>query len=220
MCTNYEPSKEVDFEAFSQFPLPDFNYPAETYKDYVAPILHINGGEHLTSPATFGLVPLRKMPPGAKGFDTMNARSETIGQKHSFSGAWNRLQLCLIPCCSFFETSCRTGNIGRWRIGLRSGAPLAIAGLWRSWEDREWPSLSFTMLTVNAENHPLMRRFHKPGVGTRSVVILRPEEYESWLNCRSTDEARAILNPFPADELVSALAPLKPTGEPTLFETY
>jgi hypothetical protein len=38
MCANYDPSKEIDFEAFSEFPKPDFDYPGETYKDYAAPI--------------------------------------------------------------------------------------------------------------------------------------------------------------------------------------
>ncbi|WP_408463615.1 hypothetical protein [Paraburkholderia fungorum] len=32
----------------------------------------------------------------------MNARAETIREKRSFSGAWDRLQLCLIPCRTFF----------------------------------------------------------------------------------------------------------------------
>jgi putative SOS response-associated peptidase YedK len=74
------------------------------------------------------------------------------------------------------------------------------------------------MITVNAEGHPLMQRFHKPGAEKRSVVILRPEEYKNWLNCRSTDEARTFLNLFPADEMTSAPAQLKPRVAPSLIE--
>jgi len=66
------------------------------------------------------------------------------------------------------------------------------------------------MLTINAEDHPLMRRFHKPGAEKRSVVILRPEQYDDWLGCRSTDEARSFLNLFPAGEMTSASAPIPP----------
>lgn len=209
MCANYDVSREIDFEAFSQFPNPSFDFKSEVWKDYPAPILRIAAGERLTSAATFGMVPRRKIPPGVRVFDTMNARSETIGEKRSFSGAWNRLQLCLIPCNSFFEPNYESGKPVRWRIGLADGAPLAIAGLWRAWEDPEGQSMSFTMLTVNSDDHPLMRRFHKPGAEKRSVVILRPDQYEDWLTARSTDEARSFLNLFPANEMTAAPAPLK-----------
>jgi putative SOS response-associated peptidase YedK len=210
MCANYDPSKEIDFEAFSQFPRPSFDYPPETWKDYVAPILRMDGDQRLTEPATFGIVPRAHIPPGVKLFDTMNARTETVGEKRSYSGAWKKLQLCLIPCRSFYEPSYETGSAVRWRIGLGSGQPLAIAGLWRAWNDPEGPMLSFTMLTINAEDHPLMRRFHKPGAEKRSVVILRAEQYDDWLGCRTTDEARSFLNLFPADEMASEPAPIPP----------
>lgn len=58
----------------------------------------------------------------------------------------------------------------------------------RAWEKPEGPpSLSFTMLTVNANDHPLMKRFRKPGDEKRSVVIVPPDAYGDWLNCLSTD---------------------------------
>lgn len=210
MCANYDPTAEIDFEAFSQFPKPNFDYPIETWKDYAAPILRKSADEHLTDPATFGMVPRKHIPAGVKLFDTMNARAESVGEKRSFSSAWKKLQLCLIPCRSFYEPFYETGSAVRWRIGLESGAPLAIAGLWRAWAEPEGAALSFTMLTVNAEQHPLMHRFHKPGAEKRSVVILRPEQYDDWLECRSTDEARSFLNLFPADEMTSAPAPIPP----------
>lgn len=210
MCANYDPSKEIDFEAFSEFPRPKFDYPPETFKDYVAPILRLDGRVRLTDPATFGIVPRKHIPKGVKLFDTMNARAESIGEKRSFSGAWKNLQLCLIPCCGFYEPSYETGSPVRWRIGLGSGQPLALAGLWRAWNDPDGPSRSFTMLTVNADEHSLMRRFHKPGAEKRSVIILRPEQYDDWLGCQSTDEARSFLNLFPADEMISSPAPVPP----------
>lgn len=210
MCANYDPSKEIDFEAFSEFPRPKFDYPPETWKDYVAPILRMDGAERLTDPATFGMVPRKHIPPGVKLFDTMNARAESVGEKRSYSGAWKNLQLCLIPCRSFYEPNYETGSPVRWRIGLESGKPLAVAGLWRAWTEPEGAALSFTMLTINADEHPLMRRFHKPGAEKRSVVVLRPEQYDDWLGCSSTDEARSFLSLFPADEMAAVPAPIPP----------
>ncbi|NML34971.1 SOS response-associated peptidase [Paraburkholderia antibiotica] len=210
MCTDYEPAQPDLFEAFTDFPVPQFEYPRETYKDYVAPILRMTAGERSTDPATFGMVPRKHIPPGVKVFDTMNARAETIGEKRSFSGAWKKLQLCLIPCSRFYEPNYETGKPVRWRIGMANGRPLAIAGLWRAWDDPEGPTLSFTMLTVNADSHPLMKRFHRPGAEKRSVVIVRPEDYGDWLCSRSTDEARSFLNLYPAEEMKAEAYPLPP----------
>jgi putative SOS response-associated peptidase YedK len=55
-----------------------------------------------------------------------------------------------------------------------------------------------------------MRRFHKPGDEKRSIVIVRPGEYEDWLSCKSTDEARSFLQLFPADHMAAAPAPKEP----------
>src|SRR5438445_13038357 len=58
------------------------------------------GDQFETVPASFGIVPSRHIPPGVKVFDTMNARSESVADKRSFSDAWKNLQLCLIACRS------------------------------------------------------------------------------------------------------------------------
>jgi len=42
----------------------------------------------------------------------------------------------------------------------------------RAWSEPEGIALSFTMLTVNADQHPLMSRFHTPGDEKRAVVTL------------------------------------------------
>jgi putative SOS response-associated peptidase YedK len=57
------------------------------------------------------------------------------------------------------------------------------------------------LLTLNADDHPLMKRFHKPGADKRSVVIVRPDDYEGWLQSQSTDEARTFLTLYPASAM-------------------
>jgi putative SOS response-associated peptidase YedK len=211
MCTSYEPNPHERFDAYRAFEAPAFDYKREIYKDYVAPIFRRGDNGWRTDPATFGIVPRKHIPAGVRPFDTMNARAESVGEKRSFSGAWNRLQLCLIPCVSFFEPIYESGKAVRWRIGVGSGQPFAIAGLWRAWEEPDGaPSVSFTMLTINADNHPLMKRFHKPGDEKRSVVVIRPDDYEDWLCCRNTDEARSFLQLFPAYEMHAEAFPLPP----------
>jgi len=211
MCTSYEPNPHERFDAYRAFEAPAFDYKREICKDYVAPIFRRGDNGWRTDPASFGLVPRKRIPQGVRSFDTMNARVESVGEKRSFSGAWNRRQLCLIPCVSFFEPNYESGKAVRWRIGTGSGQPFAIAGLWRSWDEPEGaPSLSFTMLTINADEHPLMKRFHKPGDEKRSVVIIRPDDYEDWLSCRNTDEARSFLHLYPAQDMHAEAFPLPP----------
>jgi putative SOS response-associated peptidase YedK len=75
------------------------------------------------------------------------------------------------------------------------------------------------MITINSDEHPLMCRFHKPGAENRSVFILRPEQYDYWLGCSTTDEG-AFLNLFPADEMAATPAPIPPRRrEPQAGET-
>ena len=211
MCTSYEANPNDAWDVFSLFPRPDFDYKPEIYKDYFAPVFRRGGESFETVPAPFGIVPRRHIPPGVKVFDTMNARSESVEQKRSFSTAWKNLQLCLIPCRTFYEPNYETGKAVRWTIGTANGDPLAIAGLWRQWTEADGSqNLAFTMLTVNSDVHPLMRRFHKPGDEKRSVVIVPPERYADWLKCQSTDEARSFLRLYPAEAMHAEPFPLAP----------
>jgi putative SOS response-associated peptidase YedK len=95
---------------------------------------------------------------------------------------------------SIFEPNQEAGKVVRWKIGMANGDPLAIAGLWRQWKDADGSqALAFTMLTVNAAEHPLMNRFHKPVDEKRSVVIVPTKEHANWLSCTSAHEARSFL---------------------------
>ncbi|BDC37782.1 hypothetical protein PTKU15_10790 [Paraburkholderia terrae] len=212
MCTSYEANpNDARWDVFSLFSRPDFDYKREIYKDYYAPIFRRGGDAFETVPASFGIVPRRHIPPGVKVFDTMNARSESFEQKRSFSGAWKNLQICLIPCQTFFEPNYESGKAVRWKIGAVSGDPLAIAGLWRQWKEADGSlSLAFTMLTVNSDEHPLMKRFHKPGDEKRSVVIVPPTQFGDWLSCQSTDDARSFLQLYPAEAMHAEPFPLPP----------
>jgi putative SOS response-associated peptidase YedK len=90
----------------------------------------------------------------------------------------------------FYEPNYDNGKAVRWRIGLAPGEPLAIAGLWRAWKERDGgEQLAFTMLTVNADEHAVMKRFHRPGAEKRSAVIVPALHCEAWLGSSSTDDA-------------------------------
>jgi putative SOS response-associated peptidase YedK len=104
MCTSYKAGKDIDLRALFDVAPPALEWSDEIFKDYEAPVILRNrGGVREARLATFGFVPRRQIPQGAKLFDTMNCRTETIAIKRSFSGAWRAGQLCLIPCEAFYE---------------------------------------------------------------------------------------------------------------------
>ena len=151
-------------------------------------------------PGVFGLVPHWSLDLKISR-RTYNARSETVAVKPSFREAWKDAHHCIIPADAFYEPDWRSGRPVPTRIERADGAPLGIAGLWSQWKSRQGESVhSYTMLTINADNHPLMRLFHKPADEKRMVVILPEERYGAWLKA-SADQSREFLRQFPAEQL-------------------
>jgi putative SOS response-associated peptidase YedK len=215
MCANYAPAARLQLARFDLRP-PDFSYD-ETYPGLLAPIV-TNYSPRLWVPACFGLVPAWAKD-ARIARSTYNARSETVGEKPSFRDAWKRGQLCIIPADAIFEPCYGTGRAVRWRIGRADGRPMGIAGIWerRTLSDG-LPAWSMSMLTINADAHPLMQRFHKPDDEKRSVVILPDDVWGDWLRAKSEGEARRLLKPVEADLLVAHADPLPaPPATGSLF---
>jgi putative SOS response-associated peptidase YedK len=210
MCTNYAAARRNQFVKYFGVEPPESPWRDAIFKDYAAPIVRRIEGADRADLATFGIVPRKHIPDGMKVFDTMNARAESVSEKRSFSSAWRKLQLCLIPCEAIYEPNYESGKAVRWRVEMDDGAPFAVAGLWREWSEIDGSALAFTMLTVNAREHMLMNRFHKPGSEKRSVVVLRSSDYGDWLGARSPDEARSFLNLFPASTMRAEADPAPP----------
>jgi putative SOS response-associated peptidase YedK len=126
---------------------------------------------------------------------TYNARSETVAAKPAFRDAWNRMQHCIIPAEAIWEPDWRSGSNVWTRIRRADDKPLGICGLWSSWRPPGGAKAmySFTMLTVNADTHPVMCRYHRPGEEKRMIVLLREDDYDAWLDApaqRSMDFMR------------------------------
>lgn len=131
-------------------------------------------------------------------YPTYNARSETAAQKPSFRDAWRKGQHCIIPAVSFFEPDWRTGRAVPTQIQRADGKPMGLAGLWERWNAPDGEIVySFTMLTINAAEHPLMRQFHKPDDEKRMVVILPEERYDDWIRA-APEQSPSFMRPYPA----------------------
>jgi putative SOS response-associated peptidase YedK len=209
MCNNYAPTRwELIEEAFG-LSAPSGEWLGESWPDYMAPIVRTGGeGQRESVLASFGLVPKDRIPISVGKFDTTNARSETIGERRTFKGPWTKTQFALAPMTAFYEPNYEHGTKSvRYRIWLKDEPVFAVACLWREWPDG---FKSFTMLTVNAEDHPLMRRMHAPNKEKRSIVIIPREQWDDWLECRDVEVARSFLTLYPSERMDAAPAP-RPT---------
>ena len=126
----------------------------------------------------WGLVPFwAKDTSGASRM--INARAETAATKPSFRAAFKKRR-CLIPADGYYEWTGEKGHKQPWYLGLASGQPLAFAGLYEFWQDKQGKDpdrihRSTTILTTAASQS--VREIHH-----RMPVILTPDTYENWLD--------------------------------------
>ena len=191
MCTNFTPTNKSEWvKEKLGVGLPE-EYPAESYPGFAAPVVVKS---HQTGRVACGLAKFGLIPSWAKdekiARHTYNARSETAAEKPSYRTAWRQRQFGLVLVDNFYEPSYESGKAVRWKIELTSSDPFGIACLWDRWIDPASGDLvvSFSMLTVNADEHPVMRQFHKSGDEKRTPVIIATELHDKWL---SADVAQA-----------------------------
>jgi len=212
MCANYAPTRPERLrEFFGVVPYRE-DYVEDAYPGHVAPMIVGAGAERRAELAVFGLIP--PWSRDGKNFrQCYNARAETVAEKPSFRHAWKARQWCVVPADAFYEPSYETGKAVRWRIEDAAGAPLAIAGIWEQWRAPGGEAVaSFSMLTINADAHPVMNRFHAPGDEKRSVVLLDPRRVDAWLGA-SESEARALMADFAPERVRTFSAPRPPRGK-------
>jgi len=151
----------------------------------------------------WGLIPFfaktAKLP-----YSTNNARFEEIENKASYKQSWKHGKRCIIPAWSFDEPCWETGKNVWWRFRRADGAPWGLAGLWNAWADKDTGEVieSYTMITVNADGHPLMSRMHKPDPklppghqDKRSVAPIELQDVDQWLYGSMEDAASLVRVP-------------------------
>jgi putative SOS response-associated peptidase YedK len=132
------------------------------------------------------------------GYSTINARFEEVASKPVFREAFKKRH-CLIAAENFFEWMRLDAKSKRpFAIALKSGEPLAFAGLWESWRPKDGEPLeTFTILTTS-ENE-LMRPIHE-----RMPVILEPRNYDRWLDAGDPNRPPVdLLRPYPAEKMLA-----------------
>jgi putative SOS response-associated peptidase YedK len=192
VCTNYTPTRNTQWVKDTLGVDMPLEFPVESYPGFASPIVVQS---RQTQRVAVGLAKFGLIPAWAKddkiARHTYNARSETVSQKPSFRTAWRNRQFGLVLCDNFFEPNYESGRAVRWKIERADQQPFGIACLWDRWTDPTSGELivSFSMLTVNADEHVVMNQFHKPGDEKRTPVIISPAYHGDWLGADLADAA-------------------------------
>lgn len=126
-----------------------------------------------------------------------NARAETLATSPAFRDAFRRRR-CLVPVDSFYEWR-REGKVRKpFRVVGADGRPLALAGLWSGWHDRDTGEVRRTFTIVTTGPNEVMRSIHD-----RMPVVVPPEAWDRWLDPALPDpgELQGLLVPAPDGSL-------------------
>jgi putative SOS response-associated peptidase YedK len=143
------------------------------------------------SPVRWGLIPSWAKDRSI-GFKTINAMSETAAEKPAFRDAMKQRR-CLIPSDGFYEwLRINSKEKQPYNFCMVDDAVFAFAGLWERWRDPAGEVIE-TCTILTTKPNVLVADVHD-----RMPAILKPEDYELWLDSGMTDAALLAdcLQPF------------------------
>ncbi len=175
----------------------DLDYRPETYPKYKTPMIRSIGGQRVASLACFGLIP-HWAKDASFGNKTYNARTETVHEKPSYRTPWAKRQFCLIPLMRYFEPCWETGKAVNWAIHRKDNEPFTVAAIWDTWTDKATGEIveSFSMLTINADGHPILGRMHRAGEEKRSLVVVNEDRRDAWLTATKETDPMTFCKPM------------------------
>jgi putative SOS response-associated peptidase YedK len=205
MCGRYTLTTPGGRALAERFDVTDSFEPATLERFNVCPTEPIaivtEDGERAVQTVRWGLVPPWARELG-KGFQPINARSETAASKPPFAELWERPERrCLVLADGWYEWL-KAEKKGADRIPFRytvdDGAPFAFAGLWGRRRIGSELVHSALILTCAAN------RVCAPVHDRMPCVLAGPEEEAAWL----AGEAAGLLAPL--DEGRTSVAPANP----------
>ena len=156
-------------------------------------------GERAVGEFRWGLVPSWAKDE-AIGNNLINARAETLTEKPSFKNAF-RARRCIIPASGFYEWAKKgAGAKQPFYFYIRDKPVFGFAGLWEEWTDKQTGETLETCTIITTEANEVLESVHD-----RMPVILKPEDYDAWLNEKEKNTAhlQKFLAPYPASEMAA-----------------
>ena len=154
------------------------------------PIVRMVEGRRAFALVRWGLIPAWVKDP--RGFSVLiNARGESALDKPAFRNAMKRRR-CLFPADGFYEWK-REGERKRaYFVRLKSGQPMAFAGLWESWSGPNGEELETAAIVTTTASRSIAH------IHDRMPVIVAPEAFDFWLDPNvDATTAAAVIAPAP-----------------------
>lgn len=159
----------------------------------------------------WGLIPSWVRDPATLRAPLINARAETAAEKPAFRGAL-RHRRCLIPTTGFYEWSGKRSARQPHLIRLKDRDLFALAGLWEDWLGADGSEIETMTILTTAANADVA------SLHDRMPLIITPEHFERWLDCRSgtAEHILDLMTPFVAGRLT--IEPVNPALNDTRAE--
>jgi putative SOS response-associated peptidase YedK len=155
------------------------------------PILIVMAGEGRSDPGSnlpdrrallvrWGFVPAWVKDP--KGFPLLfNARSDTALEKNTYKAAM-RHRRALVPASGFYEWRRAGKNKAQaYWVRPKRGGPVAFAGLMETWHEPGGSEID-TGAILTTEANADIAHIHE-----RMPVVIPPEDFARWLDCRANE---------------------------------
>ena len=156
------------------------------------PIVRMADGERQFALVRWGLIPAWVKDPRAFSL-LINARGESVNDKPVFKNAMKRRR-CLFPADGFYEWKPVGGSKRPYFARPVAGGPIAFAGLWETWTGPNGEEMETAAILTTQANAEMAAVHH------RAPVIVPPEQFDFWLDCKNVDEKMAAELLVPAPE--------------------
>ena len=153
------------------------------------PIVRLVDGQRQFTLVRWGLIPPWVKDP--RQFSLLiNARGESVNEKPAFRNAMRRRR-CLFPADGFYEWKDEGGRKRPFCVRPKDGEPIAFAGLWETWMGPNGEELETAAIVTTAANRELAP------LHDRMPVVVPPDAFDLWLDCRKVDAmtATALIAP-------------------------
>ncbi len=168
------------------------------YQKYEAPIVTVDHGERSLIRAQWGFLTPKKSKDGTRYIKPTawnNARDDKIRIIPLWRDSFEHRR-CLVPATAYAESTGKAPATFHW-FNVAGVEGFAFAGIWKHQRGRVGDEEVDTIVhsVVTTEPNEMAARYHN-----RMPVILPVESYEAWLT-GPADEAFALVEPFPADQM-------------------
>jgi putative SOS response-associated peptidase YedK len=200
MCGRYAitTAPEAIRQLFAYLEQPNFPPRYNVAPTQPVPIVRMAEGRRQLALVRWGLIPAWVKDPRTFSL-LINARGESVLDKPAFRNGMKRRR-CLFPADGFYEWKRDGEKKQPYFVRLKSGQPMAFAGLWESWMGPNGEEMETAAIVTTTASRSIAH------IHDRMPVIVPPEAFDFWLDPNVDGEMAASVIAPARDALIEAYA--------------